>query len=160
MVDFASILGKTAGTAEAPKPLPSGTYFGSVSGRGVPVTKKTKEGEKGVVRFTFALGEAGEDVDADELENAGGLRKKDGSAKTVVREYWLTPDAMFIFDQFLEGFGYERDGDGGFGKTYDEIIQEIEGRDVTLSLELNEFDRKDGTKGVNNEVKRVFATQA
>ena len=159
-VDFSEILNRQAGTAETPKALPQGTYYGTIMGR--PTSRKvdTKEGPKGVLTFKFALNEAGEDVDADDLEAAGGLRTHSGEAKTVRQDFWLSDESLHYLDTFVSGFGFEKNAEGGFGKSYKEIFEELVGKDVTIALEQRTYTPKGGgEERVTNEVKRVFATE-
>lgn len=158
MVDFSAILDKTAGLAEAPSPPPPGTYFGTIVGVPTTRTAKTKDGEKGLISFQFALTEAGEDVDAEELEKTGGLRMKSGEAKKMRFDFWLGDDNMWILDRFVEGFGFERDPETGFGgKSYKDMFEEIVGRDVTMTLESRSYE-VGGQSRTTVDIKRVFAT--
>lgn len=95
---FESILDTPAAEVERPKPLPIGTYTGIVKGlyeEGTSSQKKTP-----FVQFTIALTSAGEDVDADELEEIGGITDK--FLKNNSTCFYLTPDALWRLTDFLE----------------------------------------------------------
>lgn len=95
---FESILDTPAAEVERPKPLPIGTYTAVVKGlyeEGVSSQKKTP-----FVQFTFALTGAGEDVDADELEEMGGITDK--FLKNNSTCFYTTPDALWRLTEFLE----------------------------------------------------------
>ena len=59
------------------------------------------------MRFPFRPIEAGKDVDAAALEEAGGLPLKDGSGKEreFYLDFWISPDARYRFANFAEGQG-------------------------------------------------------
>lgn len=156
MVDFSKILEAQSGSAAEPKKLPQGTYFGTLAA--VPTTRvvKTKEGERGLLRFKFDLNDAGDDVDPDELGEAGGLRTPSGTAVSVYAEFWLDTDGgpTYGMDQFLRTFQVEGFGEG---KSYSDVFKEIVGREVVIALTKETQTGRDGQTFVKNEVKRAHA---
>lgn len=105
---FESILDTPADEVERPKPLPAGTYSAIVRGmpeHGVSAQKKTP-----FVKFTYALTDAFDDVDPDEL--AAVLTDKDGKVgsiteKSIKDTYYTTPDSLFRLTDALEAMGID-----------------------------------------------------
>lgn len=108
---FESILDTPADKVERPKPLPAGTYACVVRGlyeEGVSAQKKTP-----FVRFTYALTDAFDDVDEDELKasltDAEGTLHPIGT-KSIKDTYYTTPDALFRLTDALEAMGIDLEG--------------------------------------------------
>lgn len=152
-VDFTAILGKQVGTAPEPKPLPSGTYMGVVEGLPTSRIVNTKEGPKGVLTVTVGITEAMDDVDEGSLAEAGGLLRNDGNRKTIRADFWLDEGSLFRLDQFLAGFGWTADS----GKTYQDALEELPGKEVTVALESREYQTKSGETRTATDVKRIHA---
>jgi hypothetical protein len=152
-INFTEILAKTVGSAPEPKPLPSGSYTGTING--VPTCRAvtTKEGDKAVATFTIAITEAMDDVDETELTEAGGLRRNDGEPKSLRADFWLDESSLYKLDQFLAGFGFASDS----GKSYQDVFEELAGRDVELAVELDEYTTKKGDQRRVNNIKRIHA---
>lgn len=151
-IDFSAILGKQVGTAPEPKPLPAGTYTAIISELPKPGERKTQEGPKGIVTVTFALQEAMDDVDQDELASAGGLLRSDGAAKTLKMDFWLTENSLFLLDRFLASAGFNKDS----GKTYTEAFEDLLNREVTLSVEQRTFESRGQNVTVAEVKQAVF----
>lgn len=147
--DFSSILNQQIGSAQAPQPLPSGTYHGTIDGMPTTRVANTKEGSKGILAININLTEADSDVDETELALAGGLLRNDGKPKNVRAEFWLTEDALYIFDNFLSGFKLEGNRQ--------EALPELTGRDVTVALERRNYTDKNDVERTVTDVRRVFA---
>jgi hypothetical protein len=90
--NFASILDEAPTEVSAPQPLPQGTYICTVAG--VTYDKTTKKGTD-YAEFTLRPIAAEDDVDPDELEDAGGLE-----GKTIRATFYLTEDAIYRLDEF------------------------------------------------------------
>lgn len=148
-IDFSDILNTQIGSAPVPQPLPSGTYNGVISG--VPTFRdvKTKEGEKVVATVTVAITDADEDVDPDDLEAAGGLRRADGGAKTIRAEFWLDDNSRYQFERFLAAMGLQG--------SYNEALPQLPGKEVTAIVERREYTTNSGEVRVVNDVKRLYA---
>lgn len=99
--NFADLANVKVGEVEAPKPLPNGHYKAMFTGLMKP--HKAKSGNQ-AMRFPFKLVEAGEDVDADELANAGGLPDKE-----FTYDFWMSPDARYRFTDFGKAMGHTDD---------------------------------------------------
>jgi hypothetical protein len=105
---FESILDTPADAVERPKPLPAGTYAAIVRGmpeHGVSAQKKTP-----FVKFTYALTDAFDDVDEDELTAL--LTDKDGKVQPITEKsikdtYYTTPDSLFRLTDALESMGID-----------------------------------------------------
>ena len=80
-------------------PLPAGSYVCTVTG-----WREDKSAKKGTKyhEFDFRPIEALDDVDADELEAAGGI---DG--KTLKNKYWITEDAISMLDDLHQNCGLD-----------------------------------------------------
>lgn len=98
--NFASILDEQPTEVKVPPPLPAGTYICVVQGQ--PEYGKSTQKQTDYVRFNLRPISALEDVDEDELTEIGGF---DG--KTLRVTHWLTPDAVFMLDQFHEHCGLD-----------------------------------------------------
>lgn len=155
-IDYSAILGLQVGSAPEPKPLPAGTYHGTIAGLPVPRTVETKEGAKVVLTVPIQLSEPGEDVDQDELTEAGGLNGNDGQGKRVRQEFWLDDSSRYQFDRFLAGLGHNAES----GVTYQEILEDLPGQAVTVLLSLDDYKAKSGEDRKINNVKRCYAREA
>ena len=100
--NFSSILDEAPTEVIRPQPLPVGTYLCRVTGQ--PRYDKSKEKGTQYVEFTLVPIDIGADVAEDDVADAGGL---DG--KTFRHTLWLTPDAIFMLDQFHVDCGLELD---------------------------------------------------
>lgn len=151
-VDFSEILGLQVGSAPKPQPLPEGTYFAEIVGEPVLRTVQTKEGAKPTLAFKFAITEPGPDVDTEELEAAGGITSASGEPKIVTREFWLTDDSRYRLDEFVQTYGITEG-------TLKEAFEQMVGRQTTLFIALETYERKGGGEGRSNRVQRSFARE-
>ncbi len=103
--NFSSILDRPASEVERPKPLPVGTYLTTI--QGLPRYDKSSKKQTDFVEFSHQLVAAMDDVDPEELEAAGGLTLKDGTAKSIKNTYYLTEDAGWRLRKFLEDCGFD-----------------------------------------------------
>lgn len=154
-VDFSAILGASVGSAPQPKNLPQGVYYGIIDGIPVAKPRSTKEGDKGVLTVKISLNEADADVDEAELAEAGGLVRNDGRPRQVMADFWLTEDAMYRLDNFMAGFGFNAES----GKSYGEALEELDGRNVTVSLKHRTYTDRSGTEKTAVDIDRCFATE-
>jgi hypothetical protein len=100
---FEDILKTPVSEIERPKPIPAGSYRCIIKQR--PVFEKSARKQTPYVQFILNPLEAGEDVDADDLEAA--LTKGDGSTKvlsdvSIRATFYLTKDALWRLRKFLE----------------------------------------------------------
>lgn len=112
--NFASILDESPTEVKAPPPMPAGTYLCTVVGSAE--YGKTPNTGTEYARFLLKPIQAAEDVDETELSEVGGF---DG--KTLRAQFWLTPDAVFMLDQFHEACGIELD-DGASRRTRNDSV--------------------------------------
>ena len=96
---FASILDESPTEVNAPPPLPEGTYLCVVGQgeEGVSSKKKTP-----LIKFPLRPIAALDDVDEELLQEVGGLE-----GKSLSITHYLTPDAVFMLDQFHEHCGID-----------------------------------------------------
>ena len=146
---FESILDTPAEAVERPKPLPVGTY--DVIVKGMPEHGQSSQKKTPFVRFTYALTEAHEDVDEDEL--AALLTDKDGKAvpiseRTIKDTYYTTPDALFRLTDCLDNMGI--DGDG---KTIRQMLDETPNASLRIQVSHRSQDNSDQ---IFAEVKRTM----
>ena len=97
--NFQSILNASPTEVERPKPLPAGTYLCTVGGweSGQSSKKKTD-----FIKFGLKPTSAMEDVDETALHELGGLEGKNLSIT-----FYITPDAVFMLDEFQENCGVD-----------------------------------------------------
>lgn len=120
--NFADILDTPMDDVEKPKPLPTGSYVWQITETVLDQTKP-KDGKEPTpyVSLKCAAVSALEDVDADELEAAGGLRLADGSPKTTKQDFYITAAALYR----LKEFASDVIGMDVVGKSTGEVIQEL-----------------------------------
>lgn len=96
--NFSDLANVKVGEVERPKPLPTGHYQAMFSGLMKP--HKARSGNQ-AMRFPFKLVAAGEDVDAEALEAAGGIPDKEFTI-----DFWMSPDARWRFTEFGKAMGH------------------------------------------------------
>lgn len=153
-VDFSEILNKEVGSAPQPKPVPAGTYIGTIDGLPKIVERNTKNGTKGILQVVVGLSEAGEDVDETELTECGGLVLDGGGRKKVRAEFWLEEDSMWQLDNFLATFGWV----AGAGQSYQAALEELPGKEVKIGVIVDSFESNGVTK-TNNKVKGIYSNE-
>ncbi len=92
--NFGSVLDKPTDSIERPKPIPQGTYTLAV--QGMPRFDKSTKKQTEYVEFTCKILQAGDDVDADELKEMGGI-----SDKTLKHTFYLTENSIYRLKEFL-----------------------------------------------------------
>lgn len=151
-VDMSSILDKRIEDIEAPKPVPVGTYLGTILSVPEDATfEKTDEktGEKVKVpacRVKVGLREMKEG-DEEALAAAGGLSRRDGKPKEVQMTYYLEEDNLHKLKKLGETCGIKSPTLGG-------IFEELPGSEVLVSIGLR-ADRQDDTIFYNQVNKMV-----
>ena len=95
--NLSSILDRPSEDAERPKPFPQGSYVCVVQSweEGASTKKLTP-----FIRFILKPVDPGEDVDADELEEVGGL-----GTRTIPTTYYLTDNSEYRLREFLDHCG-------------------------------------------------------
>jgi len=92
-----TLLDEVVDHVERPKTLPVGSYIATV---GQWETGESKQKKTPFVRFPLRFVSALDDVDADELEAAGGA-----SGKQARLDFYTTEDAIYRLDAFHEHCG-------------------------------------------------------
>jgi hypothetical protein len=97
--NLSSILDRPSEDAERPKPIPQGTYICTVQSweEGSSTKKQTP-----FIRFILKPIDAGEDVNAEDLEEAGGLGER-----TIATTYYLTDNSEYRLREFLDHCGVD-----------------------------------------------------
>lgn len=98
---FAELANVRVGDVEPPKALPEGHYTAQFTG---PMKEHKAKSGNLAMRFPIKLIAAGDDVDAEELEIAGGLPDKEYAI-----DFWMSPDARFRFTDFGKAMGASDD---------------------------------------------------
>lgn len=101
MSNFSELANVRIGEVEKPKPNPEGHYKALFCG---PAKEHKAKSGNLALRFPFKLIEAGEDVNAEELEAAGGLPDKE-----FALDFWMSPDARYRFTEFAKAMGVGED---------------------------------------------------
>lgn len=98
--NFSSILDEAPTEVDRPKPLPAGTYTCVIAGP----AEYGKSSKKGTDFAMFVLKPlaAEDDVDEEELDDAGGLE-----GKSLRNTFYLTEDAVYRLDEFHQHCGID-----------------------------------------------------
>lgn len=91
-VNFADLAQIRAGDVKPPVLVPEGHYTAQFTG---PMKQHKAQSGNVAMRFPFRLIAAGEDVDQEALETAGGLPDKE-----YALDFWMSPDARYRFTDF------------------------------------------------------------
>ena len=128
-IDFRTLLSTPTDTIKAPKPLPPGTYRGMITQR---TFDKSKQKETPFVRFDVKVASAEADVPQEDLEGI------DVSAKTLRKDYYLTPDASFRIVELAKSCGHNASG-----RSLGELIEDLASNTPFL-LEVTQRPSQDG----------------
>ena len=128
MVDFSNVLNMNVDDAEAPKPLPIGTYKARIGSYefGESSMKKTP-----LVRVFYVPVEPMSDVDEDELEAVQQTVEGDIAKKSLSNDFYLTPNAIFMLRRHMEDVL----GMTTSGRTFNETIPEMVNQDCVLTVD-------------------------
>jgi len=131
MATVAEILKAKPTEVSRPKPLPTGTYHCMVKGH--PEQGESNQKKTPFVRFMLQPMAIGDDVDEDALKIA--LTRADGSVvglqdQTIRATYYLTSNAVWRLEQYLEHLGFELDGKSSL----EQMIAESNGRQCLATL--------------------------
>ena len=127
--NFADLLKAPTGSVERPKLIPAGFYRSIIAEH---TFGKSREKQTPYIEFQFKLiGPEGNEDDPDfdnAFDEAGGL---DGLMKrrAMKKTFWLTPDALFMLDEFLIGAAKAPEG-----IPQDEAIPQIMNTEVLLQI--------------------------
>jgi len=129
---FDDLLGARVDEFEKPQPLPVGSYHVLVKDYG-KTEKQSAAGNNGVV-VQFSVLSPLDDVDADELRKV--TAKSPLSKKVLRHTFWLTEDAAHRIRTFIEYLGITVEG-----RTLREVLPEIKGRPIIVSIRHKPSDR-------------------
>ena len=121
--NFGALLDKPSSEIEKPKPLPQGSYVCVV--RGLPKFDKSTKKQTEYVEFTYGILQAGDDVDADELEAAGGIAEK-----TIRDTYYITENSLWRLKEMLLSCGLEDSDDVSLRQ----MIEETPGKQLLVHI--------------------------
>lgn len=132
--NFASVLDTPSSAIEKPKPLPVGTYVCVV--KGLPRIDKSSKKQTEYSEYALTILEAGEDVDADDLEKS--LTKPSGekialSAKSLKVTFYHTEDSIYRLKKFLNDLDVPEEEDGE-ELTIRQRMNEVNGRQVKVTI--------------------------
>lgn len=144
--DFSNLLSEPVGSAKRPPVKPAGTYHGTIASYAFDESSKKKTP---FVRFNYTNVRPGEDIDQE------ALRDPDGEAIDLAKwkpasEFYLTPEAMWRLDEFLEPLPNAK------GRPKNEVIPELRGLPVILTVSIRPSE--DGTAFFNRVEKVVLDT--
>jgi hypothetical protein len=120
--NFGSILDLPSSEVEKPKPYPVGTY--QVVVEGLPRFDKSSKKQTEFAEFKLNFLSAGEDVDAEALEEVGGIQ-----GKSIKNTYYLTEGAVWRLKEFLLHLGIEEED-----KSLRQMLEETPGRQCMISI--------------------------
>mgnify|MGYP003624040431 CR=1 FL=1 len=100
--NFNELLDTNMDDIERPKPLPPGTYFGTVKEY---TFDESSQNKTPYVRYIIVNLEPGEDVDRDALREI-----PDVYDRTVRRDFFLTQNAKYRLKEFIASTGMKVDG--------------------------------------------------
>lgn len=117
MVDFTSLLSKSASDVEKPEPIPAGAYDMAIVGftTGESAQKKTP-----YVEIEHKIISPREDVDMEAYAKV--KNPQDRSLKT---QFYITEDSLFRLKDYLEKAGFETQG-----RQFLEMLNEIAGHQI------------------------------
>ena len=122
---FSSILDRPASEIEAPKPLPQGSYVTVLVGQ--PKRDKSTKKQTDFVEFQHKITGAGDDVDAEALAEALGVR---GLTDVVMKNtFYLTEASAWRLKDFLRDCGLDIDSDE---MSIREMIEQTAGRSIGI----------------------------
>lgn len=139
MPDFSSLLRKPAGEAKRPPVLPVGDYSGIIKKWEVGDNNRNKTP---YVRFHLGFFDFPESVDHADRENI------DLSKRQKSRDYYLTEESLFRLDEMLRTLGVEAKG-----RSYEEVLPEVLGKNVIISVTHYTNDR---TGELGDQVEKII----
>lgn len=133
-LDFNSLINNRAGDVKPPATLPTGHYEATIVGAMTP--HKARSGNV-AMRFPMRLLAPTDDVDAEQLQEAGGIPDK-----TYNLDYWMSADAQFRFTDFAKSVGVFDEN-----LTLAELAEKLVEESPTFTVEIkHETDQNDPEK--------------
>jgi hypothetical protein len=105
---------------EKPKPLPAGTYFGTIAKHELG---ESKEKKTPFVRLFCTVLSAGDEIDPSDLEGVELAKKQ------LRKDFYLTEDSLYRFKDFAESVGVST-----AGRSLGEIIPDVNNASVMLDV--------------------------
>jgi len=121
MPDFSQLLGKTAGQAKRPEPLPIGDYPGVVSRYELGDNNRNKTP---YLRLFVTLTGWPSNFTQSDIKPDIDLSKRQ-----MRRDIFTTPDSLWRLDQFIESCGIEPNG-----RSYEQVLPELVGQPVIAAV--------------------------
>jgi len=128
--DFSSLANVKTSEVKPPPVLPIGRYQAVITG--MWKEHKAKSGNK-AMRFPFRLVAPGDTIDAQALEEAGGLPDREYTI-----DFWMSPDARFRFTDFGKAMNLD-EGDPNLL----ELAERLAGCGTPFSIEVTHEPAKD-----------------
>lgn len=100
--NFSTLLDTPSSDITRPKPLPVGTYTTVL--QGLPRYDKSAKKQTDFVEFTHKFISAGDDVNHDDIVEAGGI-----GDKTMRNTFYITENSLWRLKDFLDHCGIEED---------------------------------------------------
>jgi hypothetical protein len=139
--DLNALLSMPLDDFKEPPAFPAGTFYGTLLSYEYG---KSRQKQTDYVRYHFRATEAGADLTPDELQGV------DLSNKKLYRDFYLTPDAIFMLKEFIVSCGIST-----AGRSVTELIPEVVGASVIMQI-TQRMDPKntkaDGTPRIFNDV--------
>lgn len=142
MPDFTHLLRKPSGQAAKPAALPVGDYPGVIASFEYGDANKNKTP---YVRLQLKPVDWPADMPEGDKEQQlpdGTSRPIELGKRTLRRDFYLTEDALHRLDDLIRSCGIEP------GRMYDEIIPELQGKDVII--EIKQRPSQDGEEMFND----------
>lgn len=121
------ILDRPSNEAAAPKTVPAGNYVCKV--QGMPRFDKSSKKQTPFVEFLLVPTSAMDDVDADELSEAGGL-----TDKTFKATFYLTDNSEYRLREFLDACQVPDEDDNGEALSHRARIEETPNAEVIVTM--------------------------
>lgn len=128
--------------------LPDGTYYGTIETfEPIESSQKKTPGIKIQGKYT----EVGDDVDAEELDKAGGIRRKNGQPKGWTFTFYSSEDNGWArLKEFIKSLGLT-------GETLGENLKALKGQEVYLVVRQELRNKEDTDSGFIARVDRIGA---
>jgi hypothetical protein len=144
MPDFSQLLSRPADSWEKPKPLPAGTYFGTILGYSYQESSQKKTPS---VRYELSVTDVGKDIDVSELVDVDLTKKK------FTHDFYLTEGAGYRLVEFVEKMGVSTSG-----RSTGEFVPDLVGKPVMM--EVSKSPREDDPDSFYNRVERLAPVPA
>lgn len=146
MPNFSELLNHKALQAKPPATLPaSNTYPGQI----VKWRLDKNKNQKPFVQITLRATGWPDDVDDE-----GRKVVEDITRKQFTRDYYINPenpDSFYYLDQLLRSCGITGNGEA----SYDELLPELVGADVTFQMKIRSYENNEGKTVEVNDIGNI-----